>query len=69
MSNQALRALKKKLQRESICREMKLRRHFEKPSRKSAPVKRLLLSAAPARWSASGLSATAASGELPLRPV
>ncbi len=34
--DQALRALKKKLQREGIFREMKLRRHFEKPSQKRA---------------------------------
>lgn len=33
---QALRALKKKMQREGIYREMKLRRHFEKPSEKKA---------------------------------
>lgn len=33
---QALRALKKKLQREGIFREMKLRRHYEKPSQKKA---------------------------------
>ncbi len=31
---QALRALKKKLQREGIFRETKLRRYFEKPSEK-----------------------------------
>lgn len=30
--DQALRALKKKLQREGVFREMKLRRNFEKPS-------------------------------------
>jgi len=29
---QALRVLKKKMQREGIYREMKLRKHFEKPS-------------------------------------
>lgn len=29
--DQALRALKKKMQREGIFREMKLRRHYEKP--------------------------------------
>ncbi|MCZ4280855.1 30S ribosomal protein S21 [Kiloniella laminariae] len=29
--DQALRALKKKLQREGVFREMKLRRNFEKP--------------------------------------
>lgn len=33
---QALRALKKKMQREGIFREMKLRRHYEKPSEKKA---------------------------------
>ncbi len=32
--DQALRTLKKKLQREGVFREMKLRRHFEKPSEK-----------------------------------
>ena len=31
-----VRALKKKLQREGVYREMKLRRHFEKPSEKRA---------------------------------
>ncbi len=31
---QALRAMKKKLQREGIFREMKLRKNFEKPSEK-----------------------------------
>jgi small subunit ribosomal protein S21 len=30
--NQALRALKKKMQREGLFREMKLRKHYEKPS-------------------------------------
>jgi small subunit ribosomal protein S21 len=34
--DQALRALKKKMQREGIFREMKLRRAFEKPSVKRA---------------------------------
>ena len=29
---QALRALKKKMQREGIFREMKMRKHYEKPS-------------------------------------
>ena len=32
--DQALSALKKKLQREGVFREMKLRRHFEKPSQR-----------------------------------
>ncbi len=31
---QALRALKKKLQREGVFREMKIRKHYEKPSEK-----------------------------------
>ena len=30
--DQALRVLKKKLQREGVFREIKLRRHYEKPS-------------------------------------
>ena len=30
--DQALKALKKKMQREGIFREMKMRRHYEKPS-------------------------------------
>jgi len=30
--DQALRALKKKMQREGVFREMKMRRHYEKPS-------------------------------------
>ncbi|MCY4007485.1 MAG: 30S ribosomal protein S21 [Rhodobacteraceae bacterium] len=34
--DQALRALKKKLQREGVFREMKLRQHYEKPSQKRA---------------------------------
>ena len=34
--DQALRALKKKMQREGIFREMKLRNCFEKPSEKKA---------------------------------
>ena len=34
--DQALKALKKKMQREGIFREMKLRNHYEKPSEKKA---------------------------------
>jgi small subunit ribosomal protein S21 len=34
--DQALRVLKKKLQREGVFREMKLRGHYEKPSEKRA---------------------------------
>ena len=43
--DQALRALKKKLQREGVFREMKLKQHFEKPSEKEAREKKLKLSA------------------------
>ena len=34
--DQALRVLKKKMQREGVFREMKLRRNFEKPSERRA---------------------------------
>jgi small subunit ribosomal protein S21 len=34
--DQALRALKKKMQREGVFREMKLRRNYEKPSERRA---------------------------------
>ena len=34
--DQALKALKKKMQHEGIFREMKMRRHYEKPSEKRA---------------------------------
>lgn len=34
--DQALRVLKKKMQREGIFREMKLRRNYEKPSERKA---------------------------------
>jgi small subunit ribosomal protein S21 len=33
---QALRSMKKKLQREGLFKEMKLRKHYEKPSLKKA---------------------------------
>jgi len=33
---QALRSLKKKMQREGLFREMKLRKHYEKPSLRKA---------------------------------
>jgi len=33
---QAIRSLKKKMQREGLYKEMKLRKHFEKPSLKRA---------------------------------
>lgn len=32
--DQALRALKKRMQREGVLKEIKLRRHYEKPSEK-----------------------------------
>ncbi len=34
--DQALRVLKKKMQREGVFREMKVRRHYEKPSERRA---------------------------------
>jgi small subunit ribosomal protein S21 len=34
--DQALRALKKKMQREGLYREMRMRRHYEKPSERRA---------------------------------
>ena len=34
--DQALRILKKKLQREGVLRELRLRRHYEKPSERAA---------------------------------
>lgn len=34
--DQALKVLKKKMQREGVFRELKLRKHFEKPSEKRA---------------------------------
>ncbi len=34
--DQALKILKKKMQREGVFREMKLRRHYEKPSERKA---------------------------------
>jgi small subunit ribosomal protein S21 len=34
--DQALKALKKKMQREGVFREMKLRDHYEKPSERNA---------------------------------
>ena len=34
--DQALKVLKKKMQREGVFREMKMRRHYEKPSERRA---------------------------------
>ena len=47
--DQALRVLKKKLQREGVFQEMKLKQHFEKPSEKKAR-ERAKQSAVPANW-------------------
>ena len=58
--DQALRALKKKMQREGIFREMKLRNYYEKPSEKRAR-ERLKPFAAPGSWPAKRLSARAVS--------
>jgi small subunit ribosomal protein S21 len=40
--DQALKALKKKMQREGIFREMKLRGHYEKPSERKARARKRL---------------------------
>ena len=42
--DQALRALKKKLQREGVFREMRLKEHFEKPSVRKAHEKKEAIS-------------------------
>lgn len=42
--DQALRALKKKLQREGVFREMRLKQHFEKPSVRKAREKKEAIS-------------------------
>ena len=49
--DQALKALKKKLQREGVFREMKLRRSYEKPSEKKAREKAEAVRRAVAIWS------------------
>ena len=56
--DQALKALKKKMQREGIFREMKLRGHYEKPSGRK-PAKRLKPFAARASWPARSCSVKA----------
>ena len=56
--DQALKVLKKKMQREGIFREMKLRGHYEKPSEKKTRERRKL-SAAPASSRARKCSARA----------
>ena len=56
--DQALKALKKKMQREGIFREMKLRGHYEKPSEKRAR-EAAEAGAAPASWPARSCNAKA----------
>ena len=62
--DQALKALKKKMQREGIFREMKLRGHYEKPSERKAREKaeaiRRARKLARKRWQREGL--------LPMKP-
>jgi len=72
---QALRALKKKLQREGVYREMKLRRHYEKPSEKRAREKaeairraRKLARKKAQREGGGGVGATAAAASAAARP-
>ena len=56
--DQALKALKRKMQREGLFREMKLRGHYEKPSERK-PGRRGKPSAAPASSPARNCSAKA----------
>ena len=56
--DQALKVLKKKMQREGVFREMKLRGHYEKPSEKESE-RRRKPSAAPASSRARNCSARA----------
>ena len=73
--DQALRALKKKLQREGVFREMKLRNYYEKPSEKKArqkaeAVRRARKLARKRAQREGGLPATpAAAGAAAARPV
>src|SRR6516164_7853839 len=52
--DQALRALKKKMQREGVFREMKIRRHYEKNRPRGEPARRRKRSAVPVSWLAKG---------------
>ena len=56
--DQALKVLKKKMQREGVFREMKLRGHYEKPSEKESARRRKPF-AAPASLPAKSCSAKA----------
>ncbi len=71
--DQALRALKKKLQREGVFREMKLRNYYEKPSEKKArqkaeAVRRARKLARKRAQREGGLPAPAAAPRRPARP-
>ena len=69
--DQALKALKKKMQREGIFREMKLRNYFEKPSekrvREKAEAIRRARKLARKRAQREGLLPGAPKGKLPLK--
>jgi small subunit ribosomal protein S21 len=72
--DQALRALKKKLQREGVFREMKLRNYYEKPSEKKArqkaeAVRRARKLARKRAQREGGLPAAPAAGAAPARPA
>jgi small subunit ribosomal protein S21 len=71
--DQALRALKKKLQREGVFREMKLRNYYEKPSEKKArqkaeAVRRARKLARKRAQREGGLPAAPAAAARPARP-
>ncbi|HWA17591.1 MAG TPA: 30S ribosomal protein S21 [Devosia sp.] len=72
--DQALRALKKKLQREGVFREMKLRNYYEKPSEKKArqkaeAVRRARKLARKRAQREGGLPAAPAAGAATARPA
>lgn len=72
--DQALRALKKKLQREGVFREMKLRNYYEKPSEKKArqkaeAVRRARKLARKRAQREGGLPATPAPGAAAAKPA
>ena len=75
--DQALRALKKKMQREGVFREMKLRGHYEKPSEKRAREKaeavrrarKLIRKKHAARRPPAGEAASGRSGRRPRAPA
>ena len=65
--DQALRALKKKLQREGVFREMKARRAYEKPSERRAREKQQAITQA--RSQAGAARRSAAGAEAPRRQL